>query len=383
MSRRVIAISVVFASVFHSVTLAAAEADEKIEEVLRRHLSTVSLLREVSLKVDTTYRRQGETDFSRGISYVWRWSRAQDKTRVLIDTNIVSPDGWAVNKTDTLFDRKKKVSMGVQGWDPDRPLPRPLKVLDPGRVNAGIDESYLPGHFLSDSGMVGHLLHFVFSVPIHPEIIAPRTPYVLDEFVGLASRADYDEVEDENRTLIRLRLHWDPLYDRFTDIFIDPAAGHLVRKVTQPLNLTTTPSSSMVSTVTEFREFDDGVVIPMKVMIKMYADSQGDAKTLSMEGTAAVEEVTVNNSLPQDAFDFQFPENALVKIGPPKDGKTRMVLWGPNNRPRQEIYSAEDIQALARAEALAPRRRLWGVIGASVAALLAVGAFIYWRWRTA
>jgi hypothetical protein len=367
-----------------------ADTDEKVQSVLQRQQATVAQIREISLSIDRNYRIQGQAEFSRGLSNTWHWSRSLNKTRVLGDTNIVRPDGWPRN-WDTFVDRRSKAVHTLEGWSEN--LPRPLKPWDNGMVSAYVDESFLPDHPFLDNGYVTSSLLLTFARPPQPHLEGEVITYYLPErFVPLAARVECEDLQEQGQNLVRVRLHWDLLRLTYTDLFFDPQAGYLVRKMEQLALAAGDASTSQVLTprftvleATDIQAFPDGVFLPVKLSYRAYADPDDVGKTPVLESIISVKDLIINQPLPRDAFDFRFPENAIVRYFPPQEGKVKAMLWGPNNRPRQQIRSAEDILALARAEALAPRRRMWGAIAVAVAAAAILAGVSIWirRRRTA
>jgi hypothetical protein len=376
---------------------ANAQLDPRIQDVLRRQEETVSLIRELSLRMDIEIARRGESgDRKQELSYVWHWSRAENKIRLLTNPEKVRVDGWPENG-DVLIDRKTKVARGLANWG--KRLPRPLKPWDSGAVIASVDEEFLLSHPFLESNFVTERLLFIFMRPRRPD--SPDEPVLYDlprDFVQRAQRVEYAELPEGDRPLIRLRCSWDAFQTQYSDLFFDPNAGCLVRKAVS-VDLSSSPGRGGgvaagrkfvvgVMEANEFRKFDDGVFFPVSLHVRSYyVDDPDQVKTSAPQGEASitVANLIVNQALPKDAFDFRFPENVLVRFYPPKDGGFKTMLWGPNNQPLRQIRSVKDLEALARAEALAPRRRLWGAIAVAVAAAAILAGVSIWirRRRTA
>jgi tetratricopeptide (TPR) repeat protein len=57
--------------------------------------------------------------------------------------------------------------------------------------------------------------------------------------------------------------------------------------------------------------------------------------------TITATKLSVNSPIPADAFDFRFPENAVVLQDEPKEKSFKVFIWGPDNRPAKEFTATE------------------------------------------
>lgn len=99
--------------------------------------------------------------------------------------------------------------------------------------------------------------------------------------------------------------------------------------------------------VKEFRDCGGGVWIPVK--------TEGETRKSGYDGpimrvVGKVTKLTVNQQLPADALDFQFPENVFVtRLG--TDGKVRHAELWKDGKVEREVKSTEELNTLFTAEA--------------------------------
>ncbi len=109
-----------------------------------------------------------------------------------------------------------------------------------------------------------------------------------------------------------------------------------------------TTMDEWASAIHEFKELSDGILLPMRT-----------ESTRTLNGKIIVRTATktlnakINEPLDADALEFKFPEYALVEHRPAVNGKTKVELWGANDRPLKEIK--DEVEDLKEYLHLAPR----------------------------
>jgi hypothetical protein len=93
--------------------------------------------------------------------------------------------------------------------------------------------------------------------------------------------------------------------------------------------------------VDRFTERGDGLLIPAELTL-------WEETTLTDQRYAinrlTVHDLKVNDEVPDEEFDFRFPENAVVTVDPPLHPDRRTAyLWGKDNQPAREIQSVRDL----------------------------------------
>lgn len=134
----------------------------------------------------------------------------------------------------------------------------------------------------------------------------------------------------------------------YFDIFLDPKANfntvkvieHHVGYVAVINNKTETYDMDIERTVNSMSDLGNGVFLPIDVSTIINAHtSDGRISRIHTK----VRLIHVNENLSKDAMDFEFPKNALVKVGfPQTPGKQKVVLWDKGNQGK-EISSLADI----------------------------------------
>jgi len=143
------------------------------------------------------------------------------------------------------------------------------------------------------------------------------------------------------------------------EIVLSPSVNYLVTSVvayiadSDPSPSNTVPIRTERKVV-EFGQAQDGNYFPKRVVARMYDGTAAPDAAPASEQEWVAEDVVVNAQLPADAFDFVFPENAVVYEMPPVNGSYPLHIWGPDNKPARTYtgdyhdYRFPDPQELAR-----------------------------------
>jgi hypothetical protein len=143
----------------------------------------------------------------------------------------------------------------------------------------------------------------------------------------------------------------DPPNGNYFVIVLDPAVNYMVRRVEGhnlkfPLTL---PGRGRVKQhavfereVTRFRNFGEGAFFPVEVQERTIQQS---THTVVSKARIVATTIVVNQPLPKDAFDFRFPNNAVVTkvLDNNRSKAAEAWLWGPDNKPAKQIRSRKDL----------------------------------------
>lgn len=306
----------------------ADEPQMTLHDLVALHTSTLSLIRVVDARFESSFYRHGNRRSDPDKRAEWRWTfdvvndkerirqSSEDQTRFLD----IFKDG----------DEQRLLT----GWNPRRP---PHLTLDDQRgVWAAIGPRWeqnlhnaYPSRYL--------LMTFKDSGP--DSVGAPKRPLPLRSYLKSIDRIEGpDRVEDDGRPLWRLKLFRRNEGHHYRELLFDPEVGYWVRKSVQY-----EPSQGDLlssETVTKFKRLGSGVFFPEEMVITSGRDSRMWSKRVT--------QLTINADLPKDAFDFRFPENALVCHLPAhllsQPTQLPVSVWGPDNRPlgsRQEVLAQQ------------------------------------------
>lgn len=310
---------------------------------------------------------------------VWRWSKQGQVERIRHRSLLVAPrpDGRPLNLTDVLFDGKE--ARVLYNWDPRHP--QEITPAEQGTV-----EAWTEPQTRNVPGGCNPALFALHSFQLNPQD-GRRT---LGELVSESPEAVLLErrpAGDHGVWTIRVKH---PGIDgefvgSYIDIAIDRSVNFHVRRATTHVagikDAAGKPAGyEIVREVMRFRDFGNGVFFPEKVEMRVFPSSRS-AEPMITPVTLKV--LSLNTALSDDALGFAFPEHALVRHFPPQDGKVRVELWGPGNRPLKEVTKFEDLSSfLPSARASAQSRVAWkAVANIVILAIFIAGVVIYRRVR--
>lgn len=131
---------------------------------------------------------------------------------------------------------------------------------------------------------------------------------------------------------------------------------------------------------TELSQLDNGLIVPLRTEGRPTLDGKVIER-------GAIETITfkVNEPLEPDALSFRFPEYALVEHRPAVNGRTKVELWGADDKPIKEIV--DEVEDLKEFLHLAPRfaegqsnsNRKWFWV--LIAGVITVASVIWFRRR--
>jgi len=367
------------------ILLLVVSPNQQLETLLKAHESGVGLIHSLDMRLEHRQVSRNGVAAEKHIS-TWYWTKQgrRERQRYIEHTRKARDDGKARNLGDAFEDGTTIKVLSNYDWVD----PQPLHPHKQGTVKAwfGPQDRVMPSPFPNPAGQFA-----MFQIQMNLE--DPRK--TLRELVRDSPKASVEgEKMIGSHKVWHLRIeHPDSksggkFAGSIYDVYLDPAVNYLVRKVFLDIkDLDPRPESVMPMQyereAIDFKSLGNGVFIPVTVASRMYTPAFGKAPVMEMRTVA--EEISVNEPLPKDAFDFRWPENSLVAQFPPKDNQLRVTLWGPNNQPAKEIKSQADLGPMPD-ELLATKETYsWPritVIALSCLAIVA-GLFMFFRRRAA
>lgn len=363
---------------------AKAPADEQVLKLVRAHESTLGLLHQFDIQLEIW---NGQPDQEPSRNGTWRWARKGAVERIRHADSLRDPAKGTVVKTlfGDQFDEGENRHV-LKGWDPNRPVE-----LTP-TAQRGV------------SAFLGRQTSLQMAVPDPAPLLllafrdvteTPGTRLPLRELVQRAKAVEVRPTAakgaDADGSLVCLRI-WRTISKenqgsksgRYFDVFLDPNAGMLARKLVNHQDQyawpdgTTLPWAEWVHEVKKFHSAGDGVFFPIESETKVFRSDRAKPTAIDQIKSSSY---TVNRDLPADAIDFKFPENAMVVSE--EGGKRTVQLWGPDNKPLHTMRTREEVQQviqnLEAAKKDTPSRPwlIWALV-ASCAALTVVVVLRVW-----
>ena len=127
------------------------------------------------------------------------------------------------------------------------------------------------------------------------------------------------------------------------DVYLDPSVNFMVRKVHEHYDHhkvgTEFFEDDLERVVLRFESHTGGCWLPSQVLMTHFQKRPGaDPKERKHFRTlAVVTSCTVNEPLPEDALDFRFPENLIVRTSRGAGQDDLEQLWGPDDKPIMDI----------------------------------------------
>lgn len=159
------------------------------------------------------------------------------------------------------------------------------------------------------------------------------------------------------RRLLRIRLAHPGFRGKpaargsYLDFFVDPEVNFHIRRYVEynaalevyDPQTKTTRNVGVVKTreVLRFRRLGNGVFFPIEATYSFRRDDLG--KVTHIERTV-VKDCSINTELPQDAFDFRFPEHVRVYHMPSADADFKVEIWGKDDRPVATLNSPKELR---------------------------------------
>lgn len=261
------------------------------------------------------------------------WSRSgrQERIRRVAEVAGTSRDGRPLGISDEL--RDGQVLKWLANWDPANP--QRITPSNQGTVQATV----APQTNMNAQGITpsANLLFEVDSTP-------RRT---LSELARVARKVTCKGKVDVNGSELWLISLESPeettptTTKKYFDVYLDPLAGHMIRKVVvnvpkMILGNGQTMSYTASLEVVDFRDFGDGVFVPTKLR---------NSRREKLVSELQVESIKVNEPIEPHVFEMNWPRYVHIRHMPPVNGRVREEVWG-DGKPIRDIVSSADARAL-------------------------------------
>ncbi len=322
-----------------------ASVNEHVMKLVKAHESTIGLIHQFDAQFEIW--NSIPADASAVLSGKSRWTRKDNLERVrTVDfVRHGGPDEVEKKLFADQFDDGKEVRV-LKGWDPEHPVQ--LSPQYQNGVNAFLERHPLQQQTTRDPAPL-LLLSFRDVTDSHELRLSLRQ--LVQRAKAVEVRGDIKREAGIDKDLICLRIWRDinkkeggALSGRYFDVFLDPHVGMMARKLVNHHDQYTWPGgeklpwAEWVHEVKAFHNVGDGVFFPTESELRVY---RSDRKTPTAIIQIKPKTLTMNQSLPEDALDFRFPENAMVVLE--EGGKRKVYLWGPNNEPVRTITSTTEV----------------------------------------
>jgi hypothetical protein len=348
-----------------------------LDELVAAHESAVGLVRAIDMTIDVhRLSKNGKRDVPPLHNYTLRWSMEGELERQQYRNHagqITNSRGEPTNLGDLFQDGTTTKIM--LNWDPEDP--QPINPHQQGTLNCW----YEPQGTGPAAGGFYHPREQFAMFRIQTQTRDRRR--TLSEIVSASPR-----VSLEGSTRVGILDTQKIVIDHpesapggafagvVIEVFLDPSVNFLIRKmVIRHQDGATTGDLIIVREVNEFADYGDGVFVPIEMIFTMYAPEVFDGPTYESRWVAR--DVTVNAELPADTFSFRFPDQALVKVEPPIDGRRTVYLWGPDGLPLREINGFMDLGPIPGSGSA-----FFVSFGLTLLLLLVAVFVIRWRWTT-
>ena len=306
--------------------VAAIEPD--CQALIDANTQTLGLVR--TIQVNCTIASTGGG--RKQVTELW-WAREGARERIRRVGGHIEPtaDGRPRDIEDILIDGP--VYKWLQNWDPKNP--QKITPTEQGTVSAATGpQTNVSGVNIAPS----HQL--LFEVEDRPR----RT---LAELARVSPKVTCKgKVELEGRELRLISLEYpeeDAIYQmgkRHIDVYLDPAAGYMIRKIVVDVAgkiVSDGPPRSFVHAheVLEFKDFGGGIFVPIKI--------RHTAPKLLSE--TVVKSIKINEPIPPETFELHWPKYAAIKHYPPVNGRFKIELWG-DDEPVAEIKKVQDFDVV-------------------------------------
>jgi hypothetical protein len=339
---------------FCAVALVSMQASRQesptLTDIVNANQSAIGLIHQIELTMnhETQFFLPSEPTREPD-SWVWRWAKSGTAQRIRYRTKpSMRSDGLPEGIYDCFAD-EHEIRM-LRNWDWDNP--QDITPLNQGSVRAEISQRERSSPFVADPEKF-LLWRFSFDVIGESWSLADL---VRDSRVAeLVGRADIDGHLVWHIRVIDPTASGTAMTGWGFEIFVDPSVNYQVRRVIEHHADVTqvidgeeeTFSLDVTRSVSAFRDFGDGVYVPVSTEFRIVASSS-DRREQKTKTT--VTDLTVNEPLSPNALAFRFPPNALVVYSPPETPtRQRVVLWGQDNQPAKEINSATDLPGFEEA----------------------------------
>lgn len=307
------------------VTLLTA-IDADCQALIDANSHTLGLVRTIQVSYTITPTAGGD---KRPCEMWWAREGARERIRRVGGHIEPTSDGRPRDIDDLLIDGP--VYKWLQNWDPKHP--QKITPTKQGTVRAIVG----PQTNVNRANIApSQQLHF------EVDFMPRRT---LSELAKVSTNVSCQRrVQFDGRELLLISLESpdDSAYSlgkRYFDVYLDPAAGYMMRKIVvkaPKVVIANQPPTSVsyASEVLEFEDFGNGVFVPTKIR-KGSGDRWGTELTVTS--------LKVNEPIPPGTFEWRWPKFVAVTHEPPVHGKYKVEIWG-DDKPVAEIKRVQDLK---------------------------------------
>lgn len=194
----------------------------------------------------------------------------------------------------------------------------------------------------------------------------------LQDLLDDSDHIDYPiDLRTDGQRLVGIRIHFAKQESpaRWVELYFDEQHDFACCRVRSYVERDNTSASvaAQIGLLTERTVLNfhtaNGIHFPASGEIRYYDkswDHLGDVITVQ------IDDIHINDALPQGVMDFRFPVGALVRYEPPENGKRRFSVWGSDNQPVKDLTTEQDwqdyIASVRRKTANAPGSRSWSTM---------------------
>ena len=327
---------------FAAVCFAAGPKDclaagPTLAEVIEAHDGAIGSIHSIDLtlkvrSVDDQKKKTYDND--------WRWTKEGDNEKIAYLKQVPVEDGRANLHYMGIMVQNGRTRKRLENYDPNNP--KPILPLDQGSVEAEIGPQ--------DAKLYGWFIHPDVILGLKLELGTSGVSRALSEVIRENSGASMKQAQLDSRPVFQIILP-SPLQKpkvkpqekpAFFEVFVDPKINYMIRKIIVHANASNSGKSYVTSfDMSSFKDFGNGVFVPTSILFSM---GQGDGSNLVPVWRGEVEVLSVNEKLPESAFELAFPANCQVIVRPPEGGKVVRQLWGPDDRPVFTFHNKRELK---------------------------------------
>ena len=146
----------------------------------------------------------------------------------------------------------------------------------------------------------------------------------------------------------------DPRSGSYVDIYVNANKGFMVQKLSfYDCGAARDKSGQYVpivylQEVKEFHNCGNGIFFPKLVTFVNFNTADPPHTGDGFFETIRTTKLVVNEPLGEEAFDFRFPENLIVRRLLPDGSRGAMMLWGADNKPSREFHTHDEFEEYAK-----------------------------------
>ena len=223
------------------------------------------------------------------------------------------------------------------------------------RLSVPVGDGF-PGSTIAQQIPGSHLYPSLLEYIVQPD--NNRPPRTLSQYIACGGvTIKGKQLSKDGDTLWVLEIDrpassdWEKTHPMFMRIYVDADKGYLVSRVVfssfksnPPVDANDEFENYPCFEVTTFKDCGRGVYFPSFVKCHhrfAIGRKEGKVADVSRLITFSVTRLSVNKPLPADAFEFRFPDKAVVRQVSADHETTKVMIWGPDNQPVKEFGNGD------------------------------------------